>query len=426
MKSSIDKVDLLYFSRTLKDGPVIIETLKSMLKKSNIPDTFLYMAMVESKFLTTAKSSKKAAGLWQLMPQTAKNLKLTINSKIDERLDPIKSTKVAIKYLQYLHGRFHKWYLVAMAYNCGETRLSKAITKAGTDNIFALLDSDYNYLPKETRRYIRKLIVASLIAHSDAMLSEAKKIQTKHKKIKLKTLKVKEGTSLKKVASSYKIPVRILKKYNAHILKGVTPKGHRKYCIYIPEDKINKEKAICSINENIFTYTVKEGDTLFLISKRFNNKMSAIKKLNQDLPKTLTIGKKLALIGKNNEKLKYKSISFTAIKKPAPLTQKSPVEKTTTLTILPKQKKDKIVLKEKPLKNKQKAVVKDNNKRKITKIVKLKPTKNNEKTFSYTVQNGDTLFSVSKKFNNKVSTLIKLNGKLSSKLKVGRTLTIKR
>jgi len=65
--------------------------------------------------------------------------------------------------------------------------------------------------------------------------------------------------------------IKTLKKYNAHILKGVTPRGKKKYCIYIPEDKVNKEKSICSANKNIFTYTVKEGDTLFLISKRFNN-----------------------------------------------------------------------------------------------------------------------------------------------------------
>lgn len=403
MKTKIDKVDILYFARTLKSGQVIIETLKDMIHDSYVPDTFLYMAMVESKFLTTARSSKSAAGLWQLMPKTAKHLKLTINSKIDERLDPIKSTQVAIKYLQYLHTRFGKWYLVAFAYNCGETRLAKAIKKAGTDNIFVLLDADAAYLPKETRRYIRKLIVASLIAHSGSILLEVQKMGEKGKKTKLKTLKVKEGTSLKNIAYSYNIPVKTLKQYNAHILKGVTPKGKKKCCIYIPEDKINSEESICSTNENIFTYTIKEGDTLFLISKRFNNKISAIKNLNQNLPKVLSIGKKIALIGKTKEKLKIKNIAFS----PKPTIK----EKTTIISFKAK-----------------KTTLYDNNKTKITKIQKKQPTKQNskEETFTYTVKKGDSPFGLSKKFNNKIVTLERLNGKLPSRLKVGRILIIKR
>lgn len=424
MKTKINKVDILYFARTLKSGQVIIQTLKEMIENSSVPDTFLYMAMVESKFLTTARSHKSAAGLWQLMPKTAKHLKLTINSKIDERLDPIKSTQVAIKYLQYLHSRFGKWYLVAFAYNCGETRLAKAIKKAGTDNVFALLDADDAYLPKETRRYLRKLLVASLIAHSDTMLLEVQKMEKNGNKTKLKTLKVKEGTSLRNIAASYNIPVKTLKKYNAHILKGVTPKGKKKYCIYIPEDKENREKSICSTNENIFTYTVKEGDTLFLISKRFNNKISAIQNLNKNLPKTLSIGKKIALIGKIKETLKVKNIAFT----PKP----SLKEETTTVSFGKDPIKEEPSLPKKIQKISQENIKKptlyDNNKTKTTTIQKTQPTKKDskEETFTYTVKKGDTPFTVSKKFNNRIVTLERLNENLPSRLKVGRILIIKR
>ncbi len=424
MKWNIDRTQVLYFAKALKNGQVIIETLRKMIEESDVPDTFLYMAMVESKFLTTAKSSKSAAGLWQLMPKTAKHLKLTINHKIDERLDPIRSTEVAIEYLQYLHSRFHKWYLVAFAYNCGETRLAKAIKKSGSDDIFTLLDSDAGYLPKETQRYIRKLIVASLIAHSDVMLQEAQLISSESGDVKLKTLKVKEGTSLKKVASDYHVPVKVLKKYNAHILKGVTPKGSKKYCIYIPEDKVNHAKSICSSNENIFTYTVKEGDTLFLISKRFNNKISAIKNLNEDLSTKLKIGKKIALIGEQNASLKVKDIKF----RPKTATKME----TTKLSVSDKGIEEKSSIKEQESKKEKlptkKVAVKDNNKTKTTKIQKHKPnTKSKkEKTFTYKVQKGEELFDISKKFNNRISTLERLNGKLPKRLKVGRTLIIKR
>ena len=411
MKWNIDNYDIHYFAKAIKNDHVIIDTLKSMIDKANIPDTFLYMAMIESKFLTTAKSNKSAAGLWQLMPNTAKHLKLTIDKNIDERLDPVKSTKVAIQYLQYLHSRFHKWYLVAMAYNCGETRLAKAIKKSGTENIFVLLDAKEGYLPKETRRYLRKLIIASLIARSDHILLASYETSQESNETKLQALEVKKGTSLKKIAATYQIPEEVLKKYNAHILKGRTPKGKKKYCIYIPEDKINIEKSICSTNQTIFTYTIKKDDTLYSLSTRFNNKIATIKKLNTQLQvssidKHLQAGQKIALIGEESKPLKKTHLDFSTTKK---------TKETTS------QKKEPQVVP-------KKLAVKDKDKIKTTKIRDKKPKKSNpkEKTFQYTTKKGDTLYGISLKFNNKISTLKRLNGELPSKLKPGTLLTIKR
>jgi hypothetical protein len=162
-----------------------------------------------------------------------------------------------------------------------------------------------------------------------------------------------------------------------------------------------------------------------LISKRFNNKISAIKNLNKNLPKTLSVGKKIALIGKIKETLKIKNIAFTT-------PNASHKEETTTVSF------GKESLKEKPLeakvtskitqKNLKKPTLYDNNKTKTTKILTKQPTKrdNKEETFTYTVKKGDTPFIVSKKFNNKIVTLERLNGNLPSRLKVGRILIIKR
>jgi len=123
MKNNINELKTSYFLKALKKGSIFMPNLHELLGESDIPDTFLYMAMVESKFRADVKSNRNAAGLWQIMPATAKRFKLEINSNIDERLDPIKSTKAAIKYLEYLHKRFGKWYLAAIAYNCGEGRV---------------------------------------------------------------------------------------------------------------------------------------------------------------------------------------------------------------------------------------------------------------------------------------------------------------
>ncbi len=298
MKRDIDKLDVYYFKDTIKSGEVIIHTLKDIIHKSNVPDTFLYMAMIESKFMMHAKSNRKAVGLWQFIPSTAKRFHLTINKKIDERLDPIKSTKAAIKYLQYLKKRFKKWYLVAMAYNCGETRLARAIRVANTNDISKLLSLNKKYMPKETNRYIKKLIIASLLANSKTIITQTN-IRAKKSDKKLTQLKVKRGLSLKNIAKKLNISAKTLKKYNPHLLKGVIPKDKKRYCIYIPSNELNdSSKKVCS-NYNIFAYTVKEGDTLFKISLRHNNKMSAIRQLNKNLSSVLSIGQKIMLIGNN-------------------------------------------------------------------------------------------------------------------------------
>ncbi len=310
MKKDINRLDVFYFKETIQSGEVIIHTLKDIIHKSNVPDTFLYMAMIESKFMMHAKSNRKALGLWQFIPSTAKKLNLTINRKIDERLDPIKSTKAAIKYLQYLKKRFKKWYLVAMAYNCGETRLARAIRTANTNDLSTLLKMDKKYIPKETSIYIKKLIIASLLANSKTITTQTHIKNNKSNK-KLKELEVERGLSLKKIAKNLNISAKILKKYNPHLLKGIIPKDKKRYCIYIPSNELNdSSKKVCS-SYNIFSYTVKEGDTLFKISLRHNNKMSAIRQLNKNLPSVLSIGQKIILIGDNKkDKIGKKRVKF--------------------------------------------------------------------------------------------------------------------
>lgn len=118
-----------YFLKQFEHSYEFIPTLKNMMAKEEIPQEFLFLAMTESAFAPTAKSSKKAIGIWQIMPATGKSLGLEINSYIDERKDPIRSTEAAIKYLKYLYDATGEWYLAAMAYNCGLGRLKGGLKK---------------------------------------------------------------------------------------------------------------------------------------------------------------------------------------------------------------------------------------------------------------------------------------------------------
>jgi membrane-bound lytic murein transglycosylase D len=366
-KKEISEVKVLFFHRSIEKGKVFVSTLSKMLKEENIPNTFLYLAMVESKFLADAKSHKSAAGLWQLMPTIAKKYNLTINNKIDERLDPVKSTKAAIEYLKYLHKRFKKWYLVAIAYNAGETRLSILLKKLKMDDLAILIDPDSNYLPKETRNYIRRFISTALLA--DTALKVDQFSDDNNSNIALEEIKAKKGESLKAIAEKFDLPLASMKKFNPHILKGILPKGKKRFCVYIPNDKLKKTNKICS-NKDIFIYTIKSGDTLSKLSKKYNNKLSAIKELNKDLGHVLKIGQEIALIGDLNN--------------------------------------TKVV-------KKKKKIIKD--KKQIVKKEKAKERK--KSIFIYTTTGEDTIFKISKKFNNKIATIRELNKDLPIIIKEG-------
>jgi len=247
MKNNIDQITTKFFLMSLKRGQIFLPNLHEIIGNSDIPNIFLYMAMTESGFILDAKSHKNARGLWQLMPPTAKRLGLKITKDIDERLDPIKSTKAAIKYLDYLHKRFKKWYLAAIAYNCGETKLAKAIKRAGTDDLLTLLNPKKKYLPLETRNYIRRIIISALLAFDRTIIlkNNAQHLFGNCSGQKLKKVVIKKGTSITKISKKYNISLKEIKKCNPQILRYYIPKIDNEYYIYLPESiakKIEKKK----------------------------------------------------------------------------------------------------------------------------------------------------------------------------------------
>jgi len=248
MKNNIDQITTKFFLMSLKRGQIFLPNLHEIIGNSDIPNIFLYMAMTESGFLLDAKSHKNARGLWQLMPKTAKRLGLKITKDIDERLDPIKSTKAAIKYLNYLHKRFKKWYLVAIAYNCGETKLANAIKRAKTDDLLTLLNPQKKYLPRESRNYIRRIIISALLAFDRTIIlkNNAQHLFGNCSGQKLKKVTIKKGTSITKISKKYNISLKEIKKCNPQILRYYVPKIDNEYYIYLPESIAKKIEKIKS------------------------------------------------------------------------------------------------------------------------------------------------------------------------------------
>jgi len=212
-----------FYRKSLKQGEELIRVVRGALLDDGLSDLFLYVSMIESGMRTDAVSSQKAVGLWQFMPKTAAYYKLDIHGSVDERCDPFCATEAAVKHLEYLHEKFGKWYLAVMAYNCGEGRLQKAIARAQSDDLAILIDDDARFLPKETRNYIRKILLLALIGESETVFEvpDDLKVVSPSQKMKdaaalthLLSHRVKIGETLESVALEYGSSAAMIKRVN--------------------------------------------------------------------------------------------------------------------------------------------------------------------------------------------------------------------
>lgn len=216
----------------LKRANRFFPQVEPILKEEGIPDDFKYLMTIESSLNTLAKSPAGAAGLWQLMPQTAKELGLEVNDLVDERYDVEKSTRAACKYLKRAYAKYKDWMLVSASYNAGQARISSLMNKQQVEHGMDL------WLVDETSRYMFRLLAAKQFFNSPQSFGFKLRGDELYPIIPFNTEEVKSPINdLTAYAKSKGITYARLREANPWLRGYSLPnKTGKKYIIRIPSD----------------------------------------------------------------------------------------------------------------------------------------------------------------------------------------------
>lgn len=146
--------------RVMDRAAAFLPMILAELREQGLPRELAALPLVESAFEPRAVSHAGAAGLWQLMPITARRFGLIVDASCDERFDSRKATQAALRYLRWLHGHFRDWPLALAAYNCGEGALTALLRRHGADSLAALSVVGRDAMPQETLRFVPKFVAA--------------------------------------------------------------------------------------------------------------------------------------------------------------------------------------------------------------------------------------------------------------------------
>ena len=203
------------------------------LERYGLPYELQYLPVIESSLKPSATSPVGAAGLWQFMPSTGKTYGLRVNTLVDERRDPVKSTDAACRFLKDLYDRFGDWSLAIAAYNCGPGAVQKALSRAGGREGKSFWDI-YNFLPRETRGYVPAFIGATYIMtyyceHGITPLHASLPESSD-------TIMVEKDIRLSKVATACGISLDQLKSLNPQYRQDIVPANSP---VRLPEDMLS-------------------------------------------------------------------------------------------------------------------------------------------------------------------------------------------
>lgn len=223
--------DRARFDRFLGRGAMYKSLIQEILVENGVPAELYYLAMIESGFARRARSHAQAVGIWQFIAPTGRRYGLRIDGEVDERLDVLRATRAAARYLRDLKNEFGSWYLAMAAYNCGENRVRRAIRRGRTRDFWTLARA--RLLPAETTHYIPKFQAAMIIARSPERYGFRRR--PLYDFPTLRNFKVASRTHIDAIARRHGVSKSLLVGLNPHLLRTRVPRTRSgDYSIYLP------------------------------------------------------------------------------------------------------------------------------------------------------------------------------------------------
>lgn len=285
-----------YFADGLVRSGRYREMIERVFREASLPTDLMYLAQVESLFKTNALSRARARGIWQFGRGTAIRYGLKVNSYIDERSDPEKSTRAAARYLSDLYDMFKDWDLVLAAYNWGEGKVQRLIDRSGRNNFWDLMELRRNF-PKETKNHVPLIHASVILARNPEKYGFPKDLDPP---MTYDKLAVSKPIDLRAAAKILGITLDELKALNPALRGLSTPAGYPDFELNVPAgvdpDAGRKVAALPAVKfkpppESAGRYKVQAGDTLSKIAIRFHTTVAALQAANDiKSPKSLRVG----------------------------------------------------------------------------------------------------------------------------------------
>jgi membrane-bound lytic murein transglycosylase D len=415
------------FGRLMAISEFYFPLFEEALARQNVPLEIKYLAVVESALNPKAVSRMGATGLWQFMYQTGKQYNLKIDSYVDERSDPLKSSEAAAQYMTNMYAIFGDWDLVLASYNSGPGNVSKAIRRSGGQQNYWNIRKN---LPKETQGYVPAFLATMYIYeyHKEHGIV-ADRALVKH--FATDTIMIKKQMSFKQISDLLDVPVAQLQLLNPSFKLNVVPFYlDQAHFLRLPKDKIaiftsNEDKiyayaqreadlrerpfqvtkAIAATDTLNYTqqritlpktkyYTVRRGDNLGEIADKYNVTIADLKRWNRLKSNMVASGKSLKIITSES--------AIRPVRK-EPKTDNASLEiKTDTTQIAASDAK---------------------NSKETKKLIK-KDTLSSGLATLYVVQKGDNLSSIAQKHNVSVAEIKEWNNLSNASIQLGTSLQV--
>jgi membrane-bound lytic murein transglycosylase D len=265
------------------------EMILEELRKEHLPEQLSWIPLIESAFRPRALSRARALGMWQFIRSTGYRYGLKQDKYVDERMDPLKATRAAIQYMMELHDMFGDWTSAIAAYNCGEAQVQKVIRYQKIQYFDSFWDIFAN-LPFETARHVPRFIATLLIVGDPAKYGFD--LPAPDPPLQFETIRVEAAVKLATLAQNLGLDPAVLVTLNSELRHDSTP--NYGYDLRVPASYGEKCLACIAslpqyIPPDVVTdrYTVRRGDNLGAIARRYRTSVDALVRLNSLRSRTL-------------------------------------------------------------------------------------------------------------------------------------------